>query len=141
MSGKEIVDIILRVLELFTQWPFLLFLLIMLFRKKIIPLIFELLQRIESISFGDAKVVFENLQGLAANNDPLQLKQMILNTKFNELIKSGESDFVDEDDNSEESELDEDDMDEADETEAETSNAESLVNFLDDLRKTHGVSE
>lgn len=62
MSPVEIIEFALRVLEILTAWPVILFVLILLFRREIRGMMPELAQRLKKVSIGGGSVEFVDVR-------------------------------------------------------------------------------
>jgi CheY-like chemotaxis protein len=62
VTTAQIIELVLRVLEILTAWPVILFILILLFRREIRGIVPELAQRLKKVTMGAGSVEFMDVR-------------------------------------------------------------------------------
>lgn len=67
MTSKEVIDALLKLIEILTAWPVILLLIVFLFRKQISAFLPELGHRLKKAEIGGSKFEFSEIQKAAVN--------------------------------------------------------------------------
>ena len=92
MEFKEILDFLLKLLDLITKWPVIILSIIIIFRDKVEFIITELSKRITSISVANTQVNFDQLRSFAATSNPELVKATLLRLADSQEIIEEETD-------------------------------------------------